>query len=87
VLDIFYSTKIKHDIKLIKKRNYDLHKFSTVVDLLRENKPLPSRYLDHQLGGNFAGYRECHIEPDWLLVYKTLTLVLSRTGTLSDLFS
>lgn len=90
MLDIFYSTKIKKDIKLIKKRNYDLKKFNYVVDLLRENKPLPPQYLDHQLSGDYAKFRECHIEPDWLLIYRiendTLILVLLRTGTHSDLF-
>lgn len=90
MLDIFYSTKIKKDLKLLKKRNYDLKKFNDVIDILRENKPLPPQYLDHQLSGNYAGFRECHIEPDWLLIYRiennTLTLVLLRTGTHSDLF-
>ena len=90
MLDIFYTTKIKKDIKLIKKRNYDLKKFDEVIDLLCENKPLPPKYLDHNLSGDYAGYRECHIEPDWLLIYRiennTLTLVVFRTGTHSDLF-
>lgn len=90
MFEVFYTAKFKKDIKLLKKRNYDLNRFYKVVDLLIIGEPLPPRYLDHQLSGNYAGYRECHIEPDWLLVYKidndTLTLILSRTGTHSDLF-
>ena len=90
MLKIFYTKKIKKDIKLIQKRNYNLKKFETIVKLIQENKPLPEKYKDHALTGNYAGFRECHIEPDWLLIYKIendiLILVLSRTGTHSDLF-
>lgn len=90
MLKIFYSTKFKKDIKLIKKRGYKLEEFETVVNILKSQKPLPAKYCDHALGGNYKNYRECHIEPDWLLIYKiendTLSLVLFRTGTHSDLF-
>ena len=61
-----------------------------VIDMLANGHELPEQYHDHQLVGNYAGYRKCHILPDWLLVYKIvndkLTLVLARTGTHSDLF-
>ena len=61
-----------------------------VVDRLSEGKQLDDKYRDHSLTGEYSGYRECHLQPDWLLVYKivndTLTLVLARTGTHSDLF-
>ncbi|MBR6163735.1 type II toxin-antitoxin system YafQ family toxin, partial [bacterium] len=72
-------------------RGYDMSKLEKVIDILCSLKPLPKKYKDHALSGNYITYRECHIEPDWLLVYKiennTLTLVLSRTGTHSDLFN
>ena len=90
MLDAFYTTKFKKDIRLLKKRNYDLKKINALIDILCRGELLPANYFDHQLNGNYAGYRECHIEPDWLLIYKiknnTLTLVLSRTGSHSDLF-
>lgn len=70
MLNIYYSTKIKKDLKLLKKRKYNIESFWAVVELLANNKALPQKYLDHSLSGNYAGYRECHIEPDWLLIYK-----------------
>ncbi|MBR1753418.1 type II toxin-antitoxin system YafQ family toxin [bacterium] len=90
MLKIYYTKKIKKDIKLLEKRKYNFDKLSTVIDILATEKPLPEKYKDHALIGNYKGYRECHIEPDWLLIYKIendiLTLVLSRTGTHGDLF-
>lgn len=90
LLNVRFTKKFNKDRKLIIKRGYNIQKLKDVIALLRENTPLPAKYLDHALSGNYAGYRECHIEPDWLLIYKikndTLTLVLSRTGTHSDLF-
>ncbi len=70
MLNIYYSTKIKKDLKLLKKRKYNIESFWAVVELLANNKALPQKYLDHSLSGNYAGYQECHIEPDWLLIYK-----------------
>jgi len=88
--EIKKTTKFKKDYKLIKKRGYDLGLLGKVVDMLAEGKTLPEKYRDHELTGNWTGYRECHIKPDWLLVYyivdDVLTLTLSRTGTHSDLF-
>ncbi|MFA5536658.1 MAG: type II toxin-antitoxin system YafQ family toxin [Bacillota bacterium] len=85
-----YSNQFKKDFKLIKKRGYNISLFEETLRLLVLNGPFPEKYLDHQLIGNYKGYRECHITPDWLLIYKIeediLTLTLTRTGTHSDLF-
>jgi mRNA interferase YafQ len=90
MLKVRYSSQFKKDYKLIKKRGYDINLFENVLKLLVQNKPLSEVYLDHQLIGNYKGYRECHITPDWLLIYKVekdiLTLSLTRTGTHNDLF-
>lgn len=64
--------------------------FKTVLDYLVRQEPLPSKYRDHPLTGDYSGFRECHIRPDWLLIYKIeeeiLTLTLTRTGSHSELF-
>ena len=77
-------------MKLITKRGYNLSKIETVIDMLANGQPLLPRHDDHALTGNWKGFRECHIEPDWLLIYKidnnVLVLTLTRTGTHSDLF-
>ncbi|RGO05413.1 MULTISPECIES: type II toxin-antitoxin system YafQ family toxin [Megamonas] len=90
MLKIKYHSKFKKDIKTIKKRNYDLSKLQKVIEILAEEKTLPAKYKDHSLTGIYQDFRECHILPDWLLIYRIakdiLTLVLSRTGTHSDLF-
>lgn len=84
------STKFKKDYKLAKKRGCDIRLLKEVIELLAEGKVLPEKYFDHALSGNYAGCRECHILPDWLLVYRIekelLILALTRTGTHSDLF-
>lgn len=84
------STKFKKDYKRAIKRGYDIKLLQQVVALLAEGKELPQKYKDHSLTGDYVGYRECHITPDWLLVYKVaeelLILALTRTGTHSDLF-
>ncbi len=89
--EIQRTSQFKKDFKLALKRNCDVNKFRKVVKLLASGETLPEIYLDHPLKGNYSGYRECHIEPDWLLVYKitesVLILTLYRTGTHSDLFS
>jgi len=84
------TSQFKKDVKRAKKRGMDLGKLKAVLDLLIDGDPLPAEYLDHPLRGNFAGSRDCHIEPDWLLIY-TLTekgahVRFERTGTHSDLF-
>ena len=84
------TTQFKKDYKLAIKRNRIIDKLDTVIELLATNGFLPSEYNDHPLIGNKKGLRECHIEPDWLLVYEIdhglLVLVLTATGTHSDLF-
>lgn len=90
MLEIRYFSKFKKDYKIIKKRGYNLENLKKVIDILAQEKNLPLKYRDHQLSGIYCAYRECHIEPDWLLIYKieqkTLILTLIRTGTHSDLF-
>jgi len=84
------TTQFKKDVKLADRRGKDLEKLKAVLDLLIAGDELAAQYRDHPLRGNFAGSRDCHIEPDWLLIY-TLTengnhVRLERTGTHSDLF-
>ena len=88
-----FTAKFKKDYKLALKRGYQSEKIETVIALLAEGnhqEVLISKYKDHALSGNWGGYRECHIEPDWLLIYEilddVLVLSISRTGTHSDLF-
>ena len=87
--ELLLTNSFKRDYKKILKRNYDVSLLENVVDLLLAGEKLPDRNKDHSLTGNWIGYRECHIEPDWLLVYKIyedkLILSLVRTGTHSDL--
>ena len=82
------TSKFKKDFKTIVKRGYDITLLQKVIEQLANARPLEVKYKDHNLGGNWIGYRECHIEPDWLLIYKIDRdmLVLTRTGTHSDLF-
>ena len=84
------TKQFRKDYKLAYKRGYSLDLLEAVVELLAEGKPLPKKHSDHALGGMWAGKRECHITPDWLLVYQIekdiLILTLTRTGTHSDLF-
>ena len=90
MLTIKYQSAFKKDYKRIKKRGYDTRLLEKVVGLLAEGQPLPPEYRDHVLIGDYSGCRECHITPDWLLVYEVverdLLLYLMRTGTHSDLF-
>ena len=90
MLTIKYQTAFKRDYKRIKKRGYDVTKLAEVVDMLASGQELPAQYKDHSLSGNYEGCRECHITPDWLLVYEVmedeLLLYLTRTGSHSDLF-
>ncbi len=83
------SAKFRQDTKIARKRGYDMGKLSAVVDLLSKGISLPEKNRDHILSGSYAGYRECHIAPDWLLIYRVdanvLTLLLFRTGSHSDL--
>lgn len=87
---IVYTNRMKKDVKLMKKRGQDLDKLINVLSLLSSGKSLPVQYRDHQLSGNLHDFRECHIEPDWLLMYQIYedTLILSAvaTGSHSELF-
>lgn len=82
------TNQFKKDIKRAQKLGKDLAKLKTVIDLLLAGKKLPPKNRDYQLGGNWGGHRDCHIEPDWILIYKILDdeIRLERTGTHSDLF-
>jgi mRNA interferase YafQ len=88
--ELEYGSKFLRDLKLAKCRGLDLNELKTVTNILQEGKRLPAQYRDHLLTGNYKGYRECHINPDWLLVYKKKEAIqvisLYRTGTHSDLF-
>ena len=85
-----YTKQFEKDLKLSQKRGKDLKKMKTVVEMLLSSNPLPLKCRDHWLSGNYAGRRECHIEPDWLLVYKPHpeenAIIFDRLGTHSDLF-
>jgi len=87
---IIYATKFKKDYKLSIKRNLDISLLQDVIIKLVNGITLSARYKDHDLQGDYLGYRECHIKPDWLLIYKIddqeKTLSLVRTGTHNDLF-
>ena len=88
MLDVRYSTQFKKDFKSCVKRGYKLSLLQQIIDTLRIPDPLPSPNKDHKLSGNYSGYRECHIAPNWLLIYKQTDteLKLNRTGTHADLF-
>jgi len=84
------SSKFRRELKTMRKRGYDMDKLGAVVELLSKGTTLPLKNRDHALIGNYKGFRECHIAPDWLLIYRVendvLVLHLLRTGTHSDLF-
>ena len=84
------TKKFQKDLKRAKRRGYDLSLLRDVIKLLSEGKELSAKYKDHRLTGDYEGCRECHITPDWLLIYEIdgnmLILYLTRTGMHSDLF-
>ncbi len=84
------SVKFQKDLKRAQKRGYDISLLTKVLNLLANGEPLPAKYKDHNLSGNYKGCRECHITLDWLLIYEILEdeliLYLTRTGIHSDLF-
>ncbi len=84
-----YHTKFGRDVKKAQRRAYDMQRLKDVIILLLNEAPLPVQYKDHALTGNWKGFRELHIAPDWLLIYqiKDDTCIFARTGTHSDLFS
>ena len=83
MLEVILSNQFKRDLRLAAKRGYDLDLLDEIVNKLASKEELPEKNRDHNLTGKYAGFRECHIQPDWLLVYRTdetaLILFLSRT--------
>lgn len=90
MLKIKYHTSFKKDYKKALKRGIDVNEVNKVINMLANEIPLPAQYKDHALKGNYIGYRECHVQNDWLLIYRIekniLTLTLAYMGTHSDLF-
>lgn len=82
------TTRFDRDLKRLRKRGKDLGKLRDVTDRLRLGRPLEVRHRDHALSGDMLGWRDCHVEPDWLLIYRVegTELVLGRTGTHADVF-
>lgn len=88
--EVRFTATYKKSYRLMKKRGLNLDLLDDIVDTLRQGKPLAEKYRDHALTGQYSGFRECHIKPDWLLVYlienDILTLTLVDTGSHADLF-
>jgi len=86
---VIRTTRFKREYKIMQKRGENMALLNHVIELLSQGNPLPEKYRDHWLTGDYKGFRECHVKPDWLLVYRIekniLVLTLTRTGTHSDL--
>lgn len=89
ILTVHYSNQFKKDLRKAAKQRKDIGQLNKLVKLLQNNEQLETRRKDHALKGNYSNHRECHIEPDWLLIYRVIEneLVLVRTGSHSELFS
>ncbi len=89
--EIKFTNAFKKSYKLMKKRGHNIDLLDDVINTLRQGRKLDDKYHDHALTGNYQGFRECHIKPDWLLIYlienDILTLTLVNTGSHSDLFN
>ena len=89
-LKVKYSSRFKKGLRLAVKRGLDISLLEEIVEKLKTRVPLEAKYKDHPLNGNYKGFRECHLQPDWLLIYliedDILTLTLVDTGTHADLF-
>ena len=89
--DLIMTTKFKKSLKLAKKRGLNIKLLESIVNDLQNDRILDIKYKDHELKGNYKGFRECHIQPNWLLIYlkenEGLTLTLVDTGSHSDLFN
>jgi mRNA interferase YafQ len=83
-----YSSQFHRDVKRLQKRVKDLEKLKTLIEILLAEGPLPAQYKDHPLKLNWAGYRDAHVEPDWVLIYSATAekIHLERTGTHEELF-
>jgi len=88
ILELRTTTAFERDLRRVKKQRKDLGKLEAVVNLLQEQEPLPPRCRPHPLRGNWSGHWDCHIEPDWLLLYQVTeqVLILVRTGSHAELF-
>ena len=90
LLELKKTTQFRKDLKRAVKRNFDIDLLDEIIQALRGRKPLDPKHRDHALTGDYAGFRECHIQSDWLLIYMidgdNIILTASRTGTHSDLF-
>lgn len=90
MLQIVTTSQFRKDLKRAKKRGLNLQKLEKILNSLQREETLDDKYRDHALVGNYVGFRECHIEPDWLLIYAIdkgqLILTAARTGSHSDLF-
>ena len=88
MLNVRYSTRFKRDFKLCVKRHWNMELLQQVIDTLKIPDTLPQKNLDHSLSGDHSGHQECHVAPDWLLIYRQdeEELLLYRTGTHADLF-
>lgn len=88
--EVKVTSRFKRDLKYIQRRGYDMRLLTTLIQTLASGEPLAEKHKDHALSGAWSKYRECHITPDWLLIYRIeheiLVLTLTRTGTHSDLF-
>lgn len=89
--ELILTSKFKKSLKLAKRRGLNLELLDQVITMLQNNIPLQEKYRDHELKGKYQGFRECHIQPDWLLIYlkdnDVLTLTLVDTGSHTDLFN
>lgn len=84
-----YTSQFKKDIKLCEKRIYNIELLKNIIVILLTEGLMPSKYREHLLLGNYSGYKECHILPNWLIIYKVIPrnrIIFTRTGTHSDLF-
>lgn len=88
--EVKFTNQFKRDLKLAKKQGKDIDKLFAVISAIAEGGKLEPKYRDHCLSGDYAGCRECHVEPDWLLIYEVtdnvLVLMVYRVGTHSELF-
>ncbi|MFW6218379.1 MAG: type II toxin-antitoxin system YafQ family toxin [Verrucomicrobiota bacterium] len=89
MLNVVFKSRFKKDLKKLKSSNRDEDELLAVIGVLAHEQPLDEKFRDHALVGNYARCRECHIRPDWLLIYQTTDtdLLLMRTGSRSELFS
>ena len=89
--ELVLTSRFKKSLKIARKRGLNIQLLDTIVEELLQGRELDSKYRDHELKGKYKGFRECHIQPDWLLIYllenDLLTLTLIDTGTHSDLFN